>query len=1382
MAVSVLAVALLAMPVAGAAQRDGAFRRTSLDGSGRATMQTETVPARIARVVVRPGSGGREVWAVGTATARNYGVDSRVGQVVFLRFTPDTGWVVTGPPVDERGKPIETLLGAFALTASGEGWAVGDEGEILHKAAGSNRWVRHRQSRVLTTQSLQSISLAADGTGYAVGFGPTALRLANGAWSVDAVPADMAAQTSELTAVAALPGGEAWTVATGQISGVDSTNLLVYRRLGGAWSRVTTGAAMFDSPPARSADGAGLNRAAEAGAIATDGTTVWVGGKMHPRSASSPEGDPAPGDTSRPFVLRFDIEGADWTSYCPDLYAERTAGVDLTRMCDQPFPTAAYHIASLQIVDGHVFAGGLGLFHFDGKGWFREPNTNGYLISISFSGVRDGWVASSGRSLGAGGLIRSDATTIGHFTAAPRPPAIARWAQPQKEMLMGIAGAPDGSGRAIAVGLVGSGIYNGGSAWDSINPAMFYDLFAVGWPRGGDPWAVGQRGTMLRLSGNEWQVVDGPVTDTLFAIAFRSAGEGIAVGAGGTIVAFDGAGWRDVTPKGLDKDLYTVVALPDGWLAAGRDGTIVEGRPGAWRVRTEARPMLLRAGTPNAPSLYAAAVRGDGSIVIGGQDSALLLRAPGGALTHFPQPVEGTVVALASSGDALLASLSPNAEKFRGERPAAQRGTVMAYRDGRWADVGLSRRVTLLRDEVDTSSFDDPIYALTAAPDGTGWGAGGSPADLKDETEGHFRSVATSAIYRVDLDGDPVQPASRTTLTTSAAGVPFAVFGETWCGKGFCTASMGTGVMADMVALQIRDEINQAAALPNGPRFVLFTGNMRRYGVPEELQQFRKFLDGFTIPVYAAPGNLDLFGGIDTGLSVGVSASSGTNDYWKSVFADMPAPWGEGAAPPGIAPVPPLPTEVVQPGLARTHYAFDVVEGGRKVLRVAVVDSSTRSYGQPADQNPQSNQGDWLKAVLTEAADLLNIPSIVMMNQPTVLPSEAQIPNWTLQPQDKEDFESTVTLRRVSAVITGGVRMNARDTLKATVPLLIAGGGGAPLGRDSSVESGATLAPPTKLPTDGYYHGWTLATLDPDVGKRNLLGLSPVDTQTFPTIESIALHSYRGQTLPAGQTTNVTAFARGLSGGFSDPEQAKASTMSYGNTLIERCVNRGQGYGNCLSLQAMQPGVRFYSEQPDIADFVSRSPLNNDAPRRDQGKIVFDPTGSEGLLCAFKPGIANINVVSGFYRSRVSLRVTGGEGTCIDGKIIEPPPPPPPVIDPIPQPQPVKKPEFFFRALNAPETAVVIPPPPAPVIAPAPPGAPGVGRKEEHEVQTETEGHGENEFTAVRMPRRQRALDPVEQSWPLLGAVTLAALLAATATSAVRRRETIPRGAKERVR
>ena len=58
LAVSVVAVALLAMPVAGAAERDGAFRRTSLDGSGRAVMQNETLPARIARVAVRPGSNG----------------------------------------------------------------------------------------------------------------------------------------------------------------------------------------------------------------------------------------------------------------------------------------------------------------------------------------------------------------------------------------------------------------------------------------------------------------------------------------------------------------------------------------------------------------------------------------------------------------------------------------------------------------------------------------------------------------------------------------------------------------------------------------------------------------------------------------------------------------------------------------------------------------------------------------------------------------------------------------------------------------------------------------------------------------------------------------------------------------------------------------------------------------------------------------------------------------------------------------------------------------------------------------------------------------------------------------------------------------------------
>lgn len=1375
--------ALAAAPVRAEQPRGSVFASSSMSGSGAATMQLETVPARVARVVVRPGTGGKEAWALGTMTARVPGYSKEsIGQVVFLKYTPQTGWVVIGPPTSTAGTIINPVLSSFDVRASGEGWAVGDRGALLHKAPGSDQWVQAPQSGTLTSATLNSVSLSRDG-GYAVGLGPTIFRLSGPSW-VPESQSEIAAQTSELHAVATVGPNDAWAIATGQVQGVDSTSLLIYRRTAAGWSRVTTGQAIFDSPPAKSGDGA-LNRSAEAGSIAADAKGAWIGGRMFPRSVGAPEGDADPGDTSRGFVLRYDNASQRFTSYCPDQYSDNTNGLDLSRLCDEPFPTAPFHIASMSISpQGDVFAGGMGLFRFSGKGWYREPNANGYLMSISMGSNSEGFVASSGRSLGAGGLIRSSSTTIGHWTAAPKPSAIARWSQPQDQLLEGLALAGDGSGRAIAVGALGAASIFSGAAWDSVNPVIGYNLHAAAWPAGSVPWAVGSRGFILRLRGNDWNVVDSPTNQSLFSVAFRSPAEGVAVGLGGTIVVYRNGTWRDESPASIPNDLYGIVATPNGYVAVGSDGAVVEGTPGSWRLRKESRALLKRADSPQAPTLYSATLLGD-RVVIGGQDSSLIVREPDGRIRLFESPLQGTVLSVSAAGGTLYASLSPSAQKYRGEAPAAQRGTLMRFANGRWADVGLERRVTVLRDQVDPARFEDPIYDLRMSSPTNGWGVGGSPADLKDPVDGQFRSMPTSAVYRVAFGADPRQPATKADIDPSTAGVTFAAFGESWCGTGLCSSAMGTGTMADEVSLQIRDEINAAAAAPGGPKFVLFTGNMRRVGIPEELEQFRSYLKGFDIPVFVAPGTLDRFSGLEpTRGVISTGSTGGNNDYWKAVFAAQPAPWGHARPLKNFVPAGVDTAETVA-GDARTHYAFDYLDTGRRVMRVVVVDSSTRSYGTLQQQNPPQDQSTWLATVLAEAQDVLRIPTIVVTNQPPFLPSDEQIPNWSSF-NDQQHFESTVAATRVSAVITGGPRVNATDTIKNVVPMYVVGGGGAPLGRDLQVQEGsAAIEPASKLPTDGYYHSWHLMTIEPD--RRNpLTGQAAITDQAFPIVESLAMHSFFGARIPAGNTTSITALARGLPGGFSDPDQAKTQYLFHGFQRL-RCGYKGQGNGVCISASATLPRFRFYSEDPSVANFVIRDPVDATAPRKIGGEIQLDPVGAEGLLCVFKLGKVGIVAEAGLHKTRIEIEGIPGDGPCVEKevkgvKVVQP------EIPPGPRPEPAKKESFFFRTQPRQELTVVFPPPPAPVVAPAPPGAPGVGSKEEHEVEFETESHDDSsknqyrahQFTAMSHQRRERAAD-VGNSWMLLSGVTLIAFFSACALAAVRERsQSRPDGAWSR--
>lgn len=1365
-----LLLAALVAP-ARAVSSEPAFARASLVGSGTASMQLETVPARVSRVVVRPGSQGAEAWALGTSSARVSGyAQGGSGQVVFLRYSPATGWVVTGPPKSAAGASINPALAAFGLTKTGEGWAVGDGGIILHRAPRSDDWIETAQSRTLTKATLTSVSITPSGAGFAAGVGPTILRLSQGRWALDQPSAEMTAQAPEIQSIAAVAVDQAWVVATGQVTGVDATSLLIYRRGVGGWTTVKTGQAIFDSPPAKAPSGE-LNRSTEAGVVAADARGAWIGGRIFPRSAATPDGDSTPGDSSRAFVIHYDVSTQRFTSYCPDLYSENVAGNDLTKMCDEPFPTAPFHVATISLSpDGDVFAGGLGLFRFSGRGWSREPDANGYLISISMASRSEGFVVSPGRSLGAGGLIRSSSTTIGHWTRLPNRPAAARWAQPQDQLLESVALAGDGSGRAVAVGAEGAGVLYSGSAWDSINPLLSFGLHATAWPAGSEPWAVGSRGIILHLRGNTWTLVDAPAHSSLFGLAFASAADGMAVGLGGTMLHYSGGRWSDVSTSAMTEDLYTVVATPNGYLAAGKDGAVIEGRPGRWTIRREARGLLLRAGAPQAPTLYSSVVL-NGRVVIGGQDSSLIVREPSGAIANFPQPLQGTVLALGSAGGSLYASISPNDQKFRGEAPAAQRGTLMHLAPSGWRDIGLSRRVTLLRDRVDPSSFEDPIYSLAMQNDAQGWGAGGSPADLKDQAEGQFRSQPTSAVYRVALGADPSQPQSTAPLVVKTNGVSFAAFGESWCGNGLCSSAVGTGTMADEVALRIRTEINQASEQPGGPTFVAFTGNMRRVGIPEELAQFRNYLKGFRIPVFAAPGNLDRFTGFDPSTAAGSSGrqSSGSNDYWKREFASMPAPWGTGKQIPGFVPVT---TGGIEPqqGLARTHYAFDVTRDGRKLMRFVFVDSSTRSFGTLQEQNPQEDQRTWLKPVLAEASDVLRIPAVIVMNQPTILPSDEQLPNWTAV-NDVQDFDDSVIATRVSAVIAGGARLNAADTIRGLVPLKIVGGGGAPLGREPQTPSEVA----SKLPSDGYYHAWHLMHVDPTDRPIPLFAQARIDDEAFPVVESLAMHSYFGYRIEAGNTTDISALARMATGGFSDPEQAKASYLSLSRRL-SACSSKAQGNGVCISRAATLPRFRFSSQNPGMADFVERDALNPRDPNKLGKAVIREAGGLSGLLCAFgKLGRVGIDAVAGLHRAHIEIEIVPGNGPCINKAVIAPKKTPskkPVVVDPPVRVAP-KQYNYFFRTLDQ-GTPALFPPPPAPVVAPAPPGAPGVGRKEEHEVETESETHGDGKhtFTAISYARRQAPISEAA-SWMILGSVISMSVFGAFGVAFLRRRKQV---------
>lgn len=1395
------------------------FEKSGMSGSGAGVMVTMTLPARIDRVAIRRDGSG-EAWALGTSAARLPGWNPNnepQGQVVFLRYLPSTGWQLAGPPTDANyGTIINPVLSDMAIAPNGEGWSVGStepledgtrEGTFLYHAPGSSTWVQiPLEPSQTTTQFLQSVSLAQEGgriVGYASGQGSTIYRYLQGEpWSREPTPAVMSADLTPGLFISAVSADVAWAVSDSR----QSNGVKIYRRsAGGGWSKVLVGDPIFDSPPATGRRG-GYNAKAWGSAVAATPSTVWVGGAMQPGEAPFTPPNDQESDVTRPFLVQISgATGAVQSTYCPNLYRLRQRGdapIDTTALCEKPFPSASYDIPSISIVGGEAFAGGQGLFHFKSGSWFREPNTNGYLISISMASASDGWVATTGNTVLRGLAIRSNSPFVGRWTSESQSPrrGVARWAQTQANALESVAFSPD-SRTAMAVGQRGAAIYfDSQLGWDKRLPNIAYAIHGIAWPDS-RPWVVGEKGLIGRYNpgSKTWSYdrANGQFP-TLFGVAFKSPSEGVAVGAGGTIISYDGSAWRrDSTPT--NQTLYAVAATPTGYVAVGRQGTILEKRSGSWIVHGELTGILD--GLPyRSPALYATTVLADGQIIVGGQRGTLLRAEPGGQFAIMYPPLEGTVLALASGGSQVYASVSPDENKFNaGGAIQPLRGSVLTLRGGTWTDISLSRRIRVSYRH-DSSSFDDPVFSIAIQSDGVrGWAVGGSAAGIPDVNppEGHIRAAPydSSSVYRIDLQGDP-EPRHSSANVVPPSGINFAVFGESWCGRppgstsasGLCSSSVGTGTQADLVALRIRDEINKIAypKTPNGPKFVLFTGNMRQTGVPEELAQFKSYLAGFDIPVYAALGNMDLFAGLAGDLINVNQGTTGTNDYWKETFFDMARPWGNGGlvlTPTYIRPLAlQLPNSVVHPNLARTHYAFDVIEEGRAALRVIVIDSSTKSYGNSVDQEPQfESQDSWLSAVISNAKIPPGIPTVVVMNQPTVYPLGQQVPNWVNQ-TDRLNFEN-VAAPLTTAVFAGGFRWNTTDSYPArrdVTPLYIMGGGGAALGYEAPQSpigsgTGGPLPAPSLIPEDGFYHGWHLVTVDPDPAARNLLGQAPHSFKTFMALEYLGIHALDGESVSAGYPLKFQGFARQMSGGWSDPNQAKSSTFKIGFPFLLGCAGPGLGEGYCRSPNVIHPPYRFWSENPKIAQFVIPNPgggFRSPVISPITGGLIPDTNGTFGFLCTFNKGTVGINLESGMINRRMVITVGPGDGPCVKHAVLPDPDVPalrrplsPEVL--LEAEEPARPP--IFRPSTLPEPLVVVlPPAPIPIAAPAPPASAAGARKEEEEYQHESEGQegedGRASFAVLSHSREARSFDPI-LTWLYMGAGTIMGLALALITA-----------------
>lgn len=1377
-----------------------------LDGSLSKGMQNVELPARVSRVAYVPGTNGEEAWAIGHMLHADHSWNT--DQTVFLHYTKSDGWTVYGPPRDSTGNFVHNLsLSTISFAEGGEGWAVGSQGALVHHVPGSG-WIYSSACDpggplAGSCAEVYGVSVVAERgkvVGYAVGHARsrgsanTILRYDGSSWLVDqAIVVADPNPVVNFEAVSTVNAEEAWAV--GASSGRE---LQVFRRNAGVWTRQRTNQPLFDNP-APSSDEQHVNLSAMGWTIAAsrDGSIVWVGGGMYPVDPAAPIDQ-----SDAPFTFRCIVERGcgpgssfeGWTSYCPPQYSLYNDDAQLIDICDEPMPLSSYDISSITILPGNeVFAGGLGLFHFKDGVWWREPNSNSYLSSIAFASASEGWVASSGNKIGGGGMAASSSTTLGHYTSSPARPKTARWPNFNKSTLYGVTLAPSGN-EAVAVGNNGVALlYKPISGWDRL-PGAAGDsvLRAVAWSDATHAWAVGARGAIGTITRDGIDLYPSPTAANLNGVAFNG-GRGFAVGERGTILHFSNGGWRADAQSGTFGDLFDVAAVGGGFVAVGSEGTILSnpsGASGGWGIDNSVAGLV--GGFPNygrPPNLFAVSATREGRLVVGGAKKFVAVRDPGGDFRMVsPINARGAVLdlqAVENNGLKIFASFSNAEERFR-----VRRSTLMYFDGTKWQDLDLSSKQTS-DTRTDTAAIQDPVFSLALDSSGvSGWAVGGLVPNATDENQNFFLDQ-TSSVYRFNLNGDPAPHQTDSLLKVSPSGINFAYFSESSCGSGYCSISVGSGTLADEVALRIREQINRASRQPNGPKFVIFGGGMRAAGLPEELEEFRGYLSEFVIPVFAAMGPGDLFtsgagSSAETFLPElpdddleraglkppDLAATTGSNQFFLETFANEWAPWGTGGDAKDSSRHGILPVEIglrATPGLARTHYAFDYAPGGRRLVRFVVLDTSDHLYSkqaQSSNQNPQNqDQSSWLSLVVSDAKDPTKhnppLPVIVTMNVPSVNP----LKNLN-QPvlADGKSFEAAAVGYGLSAVLTGYVRANATYWVPAAgapgaVPIYVLGTGGAPPPRES-----------TKYPNDGQYHSWALVNVDPS-GVSLLNPQAKVTVETIPVIESVFLHPLEDLNVEGGWTLQFHALARALTGGTppGDSSQKRMSYMQF--PTAPYCIGAGSGVGGfCLNNSALAPSYQFVSENPPIADFVKPSGLPR-YPAVVGGFLV--PDDQSGFLCTFKAGTVWVKIIAGMKQMRLPVTVKAGFGPCVEHPIQIPEihKQEVPLVEPVPE---ALRP--FFRFAQPPQPYVLtLPPVPAPIPAPAPPASAAGARKEEEEAQYEQqEDEGDNQAVVLSYERRSTSSDPIF-GWLVIGAgAALGMLLALAGGSIVASRRTKP--------
>ena len=433
------------------------------------------------------------------------------------------------------------------------GWAVGDDGTILHTTDGGKSW--NPQARK-SGNHLQSVAFVDAKTGWAVGFNGTILHTTDGGQSWNPQASNSAGRLQSVAFVDAKTG---WAVGGG-----------------GTILHTTDGGQSWNPQPRKSGD---LLRevafidaktgwaVGEAGTIlhTTDGGQSWnpqpskIGSALRSVAFVDAKTGWAVGDGG--IILQTTDEGQSWNPQ-----ASKSRG----------------WLRSVAFVDAKtgwaVGEAGTILHTTDGgQSWNPQAsNSAGRLQSVAFVEAKTGWAV---------GTFDTIHTTDGGKSWNPQ-------ATKSGNLLQSVAFVDAKTG--WAVGFKGTIVHttDGGQSWNPQASKSDGWLRSVAFVDAKTGWAVGEAGTILHTTdgGQSWNPQGSKSGSALRSVAFVDAKTGWAVGDGGTILhtTDGGQSWNPQASKsgGLLQSVAFVDAMT-GW-AAGNGGVILHTTDGgqSWNPQT----------------------------------------------------------------------------------------------------------------------------------------------------------------------------------------------------------------------------------------------------------------------------------------------------------------------------------------------------------------------------------------------------------------------------------------------------------------------------------------------------------------------------------------------------------------------------------------------------------------------------------------------------------------------------------------------------------------------------------------------------------------------------------------------------------------------------